>query len=138
MNVQPYLSFEGKAAEAIDFYKGAVGAEVKMVMHFKEAPPEMKAQMSPGVGDKVMHACIKIGDSDVFLTDGHCAGKANFAGITLTLNATSNGEADKLFSALGKGGQVTMPMAETFFATRFGMVDDKFGVHWMVLNPKTP
>jgi PhnB protein len=70
------------------------------------------------------------------LSDGQCGGKANFSGVTLTINTSSDGEADKLFTALGKGGQVTMPMAETFFATRFGMVDDKFGVHWMVLNPK--
>ncbi len=138
MNIQPYMSFEGKAQEAIDFYKSAVGAEVKMVMHFKEAPPEMKAQMPPATMDKVMHACIKIGDSDVFLSDGHCGGAANFSGIALTLNAKSDGEAEKLFAALGKGGQVTMPMAETFFATRFGTVDDKFGVHWMVLKPKNP
>ena len=138
MNIQPYMSFEGKAQEAIDFYKGAIGAQVKMVMHFKDAPPDMHAKMSPASMDKVMHACIKIGDSDVFLTDGQCSGKAAFAGVTLTLNATSDGEAEKLFAALGKGGQVSMPLAETFFATRFGMVDDKFGVHWMVLNPKNP
>jgi PhnB protein len=138
MNIEPYLSFEGKAQEAIDFYKSAVGAQVKMVMHFKDAPAEMQAQMSPGTGDKVMHACIKIGDSDVLLSDGRCGGTANFSGITLTLNAASTGEAEKLFASLGKGGQVTMPMSETFFAHRFGMVDDKFGVHWMVLNPKNP
>jgi PhnB protein len=136
MNVQPYMSFEGKAQEAIDFYKSAVGAQVKVIMHFADGPPEMKAQMSPGVMDKVMHACITIGDSELFVSDGRCGGEATFSGITLTINATSDGEAEKLFAALGKGGQVTMPLAETFFATRFGMVDDKFGVHWMVLNPK--
>ena len=136
MNIQPYLSFDGQAQEAIDFYKGAVGASVNVVMRFKDAPPEVQAQITPGMGDKVMHACIKIGDSDVFLSDGHCGGKASFSGVTLTINASSDGEADKLFAALGKGGQVTMPMAETFFATRFGTVSDKFGVNWMVLNPK--
>jgi PhnB protein len=136
VNIQPYLSFEGRAREAIDFYKGAVGASVNVVMLFKDAPPDVQAQISPGMGEKVMHACIKIGESDVFLSDGQCGGKANFSGVTLTINTSSDGEADKLFAALGKGGQVTMPMAETFFATRFGIVDDKFGVHWMVLNPK--
>ena len=136
MNIQPYLSFEGQAQEAIDFYKSAVGATENAVMRFKDAPPEVQAQITPGMGDKVMHACIKIGDSDVFLSDGHCGGKASFSGVTLTINASSDGEADKLFAALGKGGQVTMPMAETFFATRFGTVSDKFGVNWMVLNPK--
>jgi PhnB protein len=136
MNIQPYLSFEGKAQEAIDFYKTAVGAEVKVVMHFKDAPPEAQAQMAPGMGDKVMHSCIRIGDSDVFLSDGRCGGNASFSGVTLTLNATSDGEAEKLYAALGKGGQATMPLAETFFASRFGMLTDKFGVNWMVLKPK--
>ena len=136
MNVQPYLSFEGKAEEAINFYKAAVGAEVRVVMKFKDGPPEMEC--SPEAKDKVMHACIKIGDSDVLLSDGRCGGKATFSGISLTINATSDGEAEKIFGALGKGGQVTMPMNETFFATRFGMVADKFGVNWMILNPKNP
>ncbi|MBV8393987.1 MAG: VOC family protein [Alphaproteobacteria bacterium] len=138
MNVQPYLSFEGKAQEAIDFYKTAVGASVNGVMKFKDAPPEMKSQMSPESMDKVMHAAIKVGDSEVFLSDGRCTGKANFSGISLTLNAASDAEAEKLFGALGNGGQVTMPMSETFFAHRFGMVADKFGVNWMVLHPKNP
>jgi PhnB protein len=136
MNVQPYLSFEGRAAEAIDFYKSALGATVDMVMHFKDAPPEMQAQMSPDSKDKVMHAAFRIGDTQVMASDGRCTGKANFSGISLTLNAKDNAEAEKLFGALGKGGQVSMPMSETFFAHRFGVVADKFGVNWMVISPK--
>ena len=136
MNVQPYLSFEGRAQEAIDFYKSALGAKVDMVMHFKDAPPEMQSQMSPGSKDKIMHSAFHIGDTQVMATDGQCSGKASFSGITLTLNAASNGEAEKLFNALAQGGKVNMPMSETFFAHRFGMVADKFGVGWMVLNPK--
>ena len=138
MNIQPYLSFEGRAQEAIDFYKDAIGAKVDVVMHFKDAPPEMQAQMSPDSKDKVMHAAFHIGDTQVMASDGQCTGKANFSGISLTLNAADDAEAEKLFGALGKGGQVTMPMSETFFAHRFGMVADKFGVGWMVLNPKQP
>jgi PhnB protein len=138
MNIEPYLFFEGHCEEAIEFYKKAAGATVEMLMRFKDSPePAQPGMVPPGAENKVMHACIKIGDSDVFLSDGQCSGKASFSGVTLTINASSDGEADKLFAALGKGGQVTMPMAETFFATRFGMVDDKFGVHWMVLNPKS-
>jgi PhnB protein len=136
MNVQPYLSFEGRAQEAIDFYKGAVGAKVDVIMHFKDAPPEVQAQMSPQSKDKVMHAAFHIGDTQVMASDGQCSGKAVFSGVSLTLNASSNGEAEKLFGALGNGGKVTMPMSETFFAHRFGIVADKFGVNWMVLNPK--
>ena len=92
--------------------------------------------MPPGSEGKVMHACIKVGDSPIFVSDGNCDGKPAFAGVTLTINATSDAEADKLFAALGKGGQVQMPIAETFFATRFGMVADKFGVSWMVIHSK--
>jgi PhnB protein len=136
MNVQPYLSFEGRAQEAIDFYKGALGAKVDMIMRFKEAPPEMQTQMSPDSKDKIMHAAFKIGDTQVMASDGRCSGKASFSGVTLSLNATSNAEADKLFNSLAQGGKVEMPMSETFFANRFGMVADKFGVNWMVINPK--
>jgi PhnB protein len=138
MDIQPYLSFEGRTQEAIDFYKSALGATVDMVMHFKDAPPEMQAQMSPESKEKVMHAAFHVGSTQLFATDGDCSGKASFSGVSLTLNATSNGEAEKLFGALGQGGKVTMPMSETFFAHRFGVVSDKFGVKWMVLNPKNP
>jgi PhnB protein len=136
MNIQPYLSFEGRAQEAIDFYKSALGAKVDMIMRFKEAPPEMQTQMSPDSKDKIMHAAFKIGDTQVMASDGRCSGKASFSGVTLSLNATSNAEADKLFNSLAQGGKVEMPMSETFFANRFGMVADKFGVNWMVINPK--
>src|SRR5215468_11022177 len=137
MNVQAYLSFEGRAQEAIDFYSSALGAKVDMIMHFKDAPPEVQSQMSPQSKDKIMHAAFHIGDTQVMASDGRCSGKASFSGISLTLNAASNAEADRLFNALAHGGQVNMPMSETFFANRFGMVADKFGVGWMVINPKS-
>jgi PhnB protein len=136
MNVQPYLSFEGRAQEAIDFYKSALGATVDMVMQFKDAPPEMQAQMSPDSKDKIMHAAFHVGDTQVLVSDGRCTGKPSFNGVSLCLNAAGNAEAEKLFGALGKDGQVTMPMSETFFAHRFGIVADKFGVNWMVIAPK--
>ena len=134
MIVQSYLSFEGRAEEAIEFYKSAVGAKVDMMMRFKEAPEQ--AMITPESKDKVMHAAIKIGDTQVLLSDGRCTGKASFSGISLALSADTAAEADRLFNALSKGGQVTMPMGETFFANRFGMCSDKFGVGWMVINEK--
>lgn len=136
MNVQAYLSFEGRTQEAIDFYKGALGAQVDVILHFRDAPPEMQANMPNK--DKVMHAAFRIGDTQIMASDGQCSGKAVFSGVTLTLNAASNGEAEKMFKALGQGGKVGMAMSETFFAHRFGTVTDKFGVNWMVLNPKQP
>ena len=136
MNVQPYLSFEGRCEEAIDFYKSTVGAKVEMMMRFKEAPADQQATISAEAKDKVMHAALKIGDATVMASDGYCTGKASFSGVSLALTADSPAEADKLFNALSKDGQVTMPMTETFFANRFGTCSDKFGVTWMVINPR--
>jgi len=133
MQVQPYLFFEGRAEEAIEFYKKAVGAQVEMVMRFKQAPDQ--SMISPGSAEKVMHAAIKVGDSTVLMSDGRNTGKSNFQGFSLTLYAKDEAEADKLFGALSAGGEVRMPMDKTFFAKRFGMVADKFGVGWMIIVP---
>jgi PhnB protein len=130
MQVQPYLSFEGRCEEAINFYKSAVGAEVVMMMRFKEAPDQ--SMMTPGTGDKILHASLQIGDSTVMASDGRCMGKAIFQGISLSLTAGTDAEAKRLFDALANGGQIQMPLAKTFFATSFGIVADKFGVAWMV------
>jgi PhnB protein len=131
MNLQPYLFFDGKCEEALDFYKQAVGAEPKMLMRFKNAPDQ--SMVSPGSDDKIMHAQVQIGDTTVLMSDGRCLGKPNFQGFALTISAKSEAEADKLFGALSDGGQVTMPLAKTFFSPRFGMLTDRFGVGWMVI-----
>lgn len=131
MQVQPYLFFDGRCEEAIEFYKAKLGATVEMLMRFKEAPDQ--SMMAPGSGDKVMHASIKIGDTSVMASDGHNSGNPVFKGISLSLTAKDDAEAEKLFKALGEGGQVQVPMDKTFFASRFGMVADKFGVGWMVI-----
>jgi PhnB protein len=133
MQVQPYLSFEGRCEEAINFYKTAIGAEVIMMMRFKEAPDQ--SMMTPGIGEKIMHASLRIGDTAVSASDGRCMGKAIFQGISLSLTAGTDAEAKRLFDALSNGGQVQMPLAKTFFATSFGIVADKFGVAWMVYVP---
>lgn len=135
MNVQPYLSFEGRAQEAIDFYKSALGAQVEAIMQFKDAPPDMQANMPNK--DKIMHSAFKVGDTTIMATDGQCSGASTFSGITLTLNVASVAEAEKAFNALAQGGKVDVPLTETFFAHRFAMLADKFGVGWMVLNSKT-
>ena len=136
LKIEPYLSFEGRAEEAIEFYKKALGAKVTMLMRFKDAPPGAcggGAMTAPG--DKVMHASLLIGDSNVMLSDGRCQGKANFQGISLSLAAANDAEAERLFNALAEGGgQVHVPMAKSFFASRFGIVADRFGVNWMVIT----
>ena len=130
MNLQPYLFFDGKCDEALDFYKKAVGAEPKMLMRFSQAPDQ--SMVSPGSENKVMHAQVQIGDTTVLMSDGRCTGNTNFQGFALTLTAKSENEADKTFNALADGGKVTMPMAKTFFSPRFGMLTDQFGIPWMI------
>ena len=134
MQVQPYLMFDGRCDEAIEFYKKALGAKVEMLMRFKDAPeqppPEQCAPSSP---DKVMHACLRIGDTAVMASDGECKGKTNFQGFALSLTAKDDAEAERLFKGISDGGQVQMPLGKTFFASKFGMAADRFGVSWMVI-----
>jgi len=135
--VQPYLFFDGKCEEALDFYKSALGAKVEMMMRFKDSPEPVPAGMCPpGSENKVMHAAFHIGNTLVMASDGMAGGKPEFKGFSLSVNAASEAEADKLFAALGKGGKVVMPLGKTFYSPRFGMVTDKFGVGWMVIVPQ--
>jgi PhnB protein len=134
MKVQPYLFFNGKCEEAIEFYKNALGAKVLMMMRFKDNPDKPGPEkLSPALDDKVMHACIKIGEAEVMASDGMGTGNLEFKGITLSLSVASEAEADRLLNALANGGQVQMPIGKTFFSPRFGMVTDRFGVSWMVI-----
>jgi PhnB protein len=134
MQVQPYLSFDGRCEEAIEFYKSAVGAKVNRLMRFKDCPePHPSGNCPPETANKVMHADLSIGQSTVLMSDGRCTGKPVFSGISLALQVASDAEAEQVFSALSNGGKVTMPLAKTFFSSRFGMVNDRFGVAWMVL-----
>jgi PhnB protein len=131
MQIQPYLSFEGRADEAIEFYKKAIGAKVDMLMRFKEAPDQ--SMVTPESKDKVMHAALHAGDTQLLMSDGRCTGSANFSGIALALSVQTEADAGRIFNALAEGGKVNMPLAKTFFSPKFGMVADKFGVGWMVM-----
>ena len=134
MYVQPYLFFDGRCEEAVEFYRRALGAEVTMLMRFKDSPdPDMCPENSRVSGDKVMHMSLRIGETTLLASDGRCLGQPNFQGFSLSLTAPDDAEAERLFAALGDGGQVQMPMTKTFFASRFGMLADRFGVSWMVL-----
>lgn len=132
MQVQSYLFFDGRCEEALEFYKTALGAKVEMMMRFKESPEP--ASGPPGSDDKILHASFRIGDTQLFASDGHASGNAVFKGFGLSLNPKTDAEVDRLFGALSQGGQVQMPLAKTFFSSRFGMVADKFGVLWMVMT----
>lgn len=130
MQIQPYLFFDGRCEEAIDFYRRALGAEVTMMMHFKDCPEP--AAVTPESKDKVMHAHLRIGGNSVLVSDGRCMGKPNFQGFALSLTAANEAEAARLFGALSDGGQIQMPLGKTFFSPSFGMLSDRFGVGWMV------
>ena len=137
MQVQPYLFFDGRCEEALEFYKTKLGAQVEMLMRFKEAPDQPPPGMCPpGSDDKVMHACFRIGDTAVMASDGLARGNPSFKGFSLSITARDEAEADRLFGALAEGGEVQMPLGKTFFSPRFGMVADKFGVGWMVVVPQ--
>ena len=128
--VQPYLFFDGRCEEALEYYRKTLGAEVTALMRYKESP---EPSMCPaGAGDKVMHASLRIGESTVLASDGRCEGQPTFQGFSLSLTVSAPAEADRLFGALANGGQVQMPLVTTFFSPRFGMVADRFGVSWMI------
>ena len=131
MQVQPYLFFDGRCEEALEFYKKTLGAKVEMMMRFKESPDQ--TMISPGSENKVMHACFKVGETSVMASDGRCTGQPKFDGFALSVGAKDDAEAKKLFGSLSDGGQVTMPLTKTFFSSSFGMCADKFGVGWMIL-----
>lgn len=134
MQITPYMFFDGKAEEAAEFYKAALGAEVEMMLRFGESPePAPEGMLPPGSENKIMHMSLKIGESRLYMSDGNCQGQAKFDGSALSLQVTDTEQAERLFAALSEGGTVQMPMGETFFSPRFGMVADRFGVNWMVL-----
>jgi PhnB protein len=128
MQIQPYLFFDGRCDEAIDFYRSAVGAEVTALMRYKDSPEPT----SHGVGEKVMHASLRIGDTTVLVSDGRCSGQSSFEGFALSLTVADDGEAERLFAALGDGGQVQTPLTKTFFSSKFGMGTDRLGVLWII------
>ncbi|ATA57937.1 hypothetical protein D3C87_632760 [compost metagenome] len=141
MKVQSYLSFEGRCDEAIAFYKKALGAEVVQLMRYSEAPATGGPEGNPEAGcaggmpgpDKVMHSVLRIGQTELMLSDGRCSGQAEFKGIMLSLSADSDADARKWFDALADGGQVMQPLIPTFFTTSFGMLSDRFGVGWLLV-----
>jgi len=128
--VQPYLFFNGRCEEAIEFYRKALGAQVETLMRFKDSPDPNAC--APGSADKVMHASFRIGETTLMASDGRCEGKTSFQGFSLSFTVPTEAEADRLFASLSDGGQVQMPLAKTFFSSRFGMVADRFGVSWMI------
>ncbi|HEX3130279.1 MAG TPA: VOC family protein [Thermoanaerobaculia bacterium] len=136
MKIQPYLFFEGRCEEAIEYYRQVLGAEVVMMMRYKDSPEKNDEMCPPGSEDKVMHATFRVGETEVMASDGMVSGNPRFQGISLSLTVPDEATANRCFAALSDGGQVQMPLTKTFFSPSFGMVADRFGVSWMVYaNP---
>ena len=134
MRVQPYLLFDGRCEEALNFYADALGAEILSLMRFKDSPlAEETGARPPGSGDMIMNASFRIGNSLLMASDGLCGGNPQFKGVSLSITLPDAAQANRIFAALAEGGEVLMPMTETFFAQRFGMVADRFGLTWLVL-----
>jgi len=130
--IQPYLFFNGRCEEAIEFYRKALGAEVQMMMRYKESPePPPPGMLPSGWDNKVMHGTLRIGETIMMVSDG-CSEKIGFEGFSLSLSVPAEVEADRVFAALAEGGQVRMPLGKTFWSQRFGMLADRFGVGWMI------
>ena len=135
MFVQPYLYFEGRCEEALEFYRGALGAQVTMLMRWKDAPQPTEPGMRPHAPEnKVMHAAFRVGDTEILASDGQSQGRPTFQGFALALSTFNDAETDRLFGALADGGQVLQPLTSTFFTSRFGMLVDRFGVSWTLLT----
>lgn len=136
MIIQPYLFFEGRCEEAIAFYRHALGAEVVMLMHYGDSPDDSGCpDGTRPPKDKVMHATLRIGETQVMASDGFANGKPEFKGIALSLSVRDAPAVQAVFDALADGGQVYQPLGPTFFSPAFGMVTDRFGVSWMVGVP---
>lgn len=134
-SVQPYLFFNGRCEEALEFYRKSLNAEVTALIRYKDSPAPIKI---PGYDNKILHANFQIGDTQMMASDGNGNDTLNFEGFALTLNVTTEAEADRLFAALESGGQALMPLAKTFYSPRFGMLTDRFGVLWMIITAAQP
>src|SRR3954447_16592751 len=131
--IQPYIFFNGNCEQAIEFYRKALGAQVEMMMRFKESPePPQPGMLAPGYENKIMHSSLRIGQTTLMASDGCGTEKFTHQGFSLSYAVHTEAEADRAFAALAEVGQVRMPLSKTFWSPRFGMVSDRFGIGWMV------
>jgi PhnB protein len=134
MKIEPYLFFNGRCDEALAFYQKALGAEQTMLLRYKDSPEPPGMPLPAGWESKVMHAALRIGETQIMASDG-CEDRAApaFQGFSLSLDMPDAATARRAFDALAEGGTVQMPLDKTFFATCFGMLTDRFGIGWMLI-----
>ena len=134
--IQPYLMFGGRCQEALDFYAKAVGAQVDMIMLFKDSPdPTPPGMLPPGFENKIMHSAFRIGGNTIMASDGCTEESTSFSGFSLSYTVQTEADAHRIFNALADGGQVQMGLMETFWSPCFGMLTDRFGIGWMIMVP---
>ena len=139
MQVQPYLQFHGRCEEALEFYRGALGAEVTALMHWKDCPQPEPGSIPPGAEGKVMHAEFRVGETTILASDGmNHDGKPTFQGVSLAITVPTDADAKRRFDLLAERGQVQQPLIPTFFSSSFGVLTDRFGVSWMVVVEGEP
>lgn len=132
MQFQPYLTFDGNCAQAMQFYERVLNGKVQMMMKMKDAP-EPCADLPSGADERIMHACVVLDGAMLMASDsmpGHPY--EGMKGFAVTLNYPSPEAARPVFEALSEGGQVMMPLGETFWAQAFGMLTDRFGTPWII------
>jgi PhnB protein len=132
MKLNTYVNFAGKCAEAFRFYEKHLGGKIGMMMTHGQAPDQ--SQVKPEFKDAILHAGISIGGTELMGADIPNAQPMRSAYLTLSVG--SDAEAERIFSALSGGGEVFMPIQETFFATRFGQLRDRFGINWMIIHER--
>ncbi|KAA5546692.1 VOC family protein [Adhaeribacter rhizoryzae] len=128
MEVQPYLTFRGNCEEAFNFYKEALSGEIPMLSYFESAPMDVPEAYKK----KILHAILKLGQAIIMASDSlpdHPVTIGN--NVTLSLNFENIAQLETAFTNLSAGGQVTMPLQDTFWGAQFGMLTDKFGINWM-------
>jgi PhnB protein len=134
MNVQTTLNFYGRTEEAVEFYCKTIEAKTLFMMRFRDCPDH--SQLRPGMEEKIFHATFRIGSTEIMASDCGCerplAG-TTFAGFSLALRVETQEEAERFFAALSDGGRIQIPLLETFFAARYGIVIDRFGVSWKIM-----
>ncbi|HEX2639774.1 MAG TPA: VOC family protein [Pyrinomonadaceae bacterium] len=128
IGVKPYIGFSGNCEEAFNFYKECMNASIEGMLRYGDSP-----MAGNGNADKIMHAVLRIGDTIIMAGDSiheeHPVTMGN--NISMALGVDTAEEAETMFAKMAEGGQVTMPLQETFWASRFGMLQDKFGINWM-------
>lgn len=136
MTITPYLFFGGHTVDALAFYQEVFNGTIEAVMKYSDYPgPIPEGTLAPGFEDKVMHSAIRLGESMLYASDGS-GPSSEMKGFMLHYPVQTNGEADRIFAALSVGGNVIMPLETTFWSPYYGMLEDKFGVGWMISIPQ--